>query len=307
MSCVAKLLGSSPLTPLEARILLSYVLNWPRTALITRANELLPNDLSERFLALQAQRISGKPIAQLVGSREFFGLDFDVTRHVLIPRPETELLVECVLDAVQKISLPRILDLGTGSGAIAIAIAYARPDAQIVATDCCTDALNIACRNAKRLLGDAALMLPPPRLANHHHSVFSSHPTQSRLTLCCGDWFKALNKSYFSVPVQFDVIVSNPPYISILDPHLCEGDLLFEPLDALTDYADGLSAIRTIIASSVTWLAPGGKIWIEHGHNQAKEVRSLLNTYGLYSIHSVRDLAGIERVTGGSVSRPYDK
>ncbi|CAG7603176.1 peptide chain release factor N(5)-glutamine methyltransferase [Candidatus Vallotia tarda] len=302
MKCVKQLLKSSPLAALEARILLAYALNWPRTALITRANDFLPNFLVDRFLELQAQRVIGKPIAQLVGSREFFGLDFNVTPHVLIPRPETELLVECALAAVHKIRFPRILDLGTGSGAIAIAIAHARPDARIIATDYCTYALDVARQNARRLLGDAALMQPLPTLVPNHNSS-SDGLTHPHFILRHGDWFNALDKAYQAVPAQFDVIVSNPPYIRVSDPHLCEGDLRFEPLYALTDYANGLSAIHTIISGSVIWLSPGGKIWIEHGHNQAKTVRSMFYTYGLDSIRSIRDLAGIERVTGGAVRK----
>ncbi|WP_225721455.1 HemK/PrmC family methyltransferase [Candidatus Vallotiella sp. (ex Adelges kitamiensis)] len=302
MRCVSQLLQSSPLALPEARILLAYVLNWPRTALITRANNFLPDAVSSRFLGLQAQRVAGKPIAQLVGSREFFGLDFKVTPHVLIPRPETELLVECTLDAIRAIHLPHILDLGTGSGAIAITIAHARPDARVVATDYCTYALDVAQRNAHRLLGDAAFILPLPTLAKNHNFVFSGNLTQPRLMLCHGDWFNALNTMYHTAPVYFDIIVSNPPYIAALDPHLSEGDLRFEPLNALTDHADGLSAIHSIVSKSTAWLSPGGKIWIEHGHNQAQAVRTLLDTYGFDSIRSIRDLSGIERVTGGSVN-----
>jgi release factor glutamine methyltransferase len=300
MTCVAQLLRNSPLAPLEARILLAHVLDWPRTALITRADDTLPNALSARFLALQARRVEGEPIAQLVGSREFFGLDFDVTPHVLIPRPETELLVECALNAVRTIPSPRILDLGTGSGAIAIAIAHTRPDARIVATDRCAGALDVARRNARRLLGDAALAPALPVSAARHDLVTSGTPTQPRLALRHGTWFDALSEPHRTTPARFDAIVSNPPYIAASDPHLREGDLRFEPLDALTDHADGLSAIRAIVTGSVAWLAPGATLWLEHGYDQAEAVRALLDAHGFNSVRSVRDLAGIERVTCGS-------
>jgi release factor glutamine methyltransferase len=232
-------------------------------------------------MAWQAQRIAGEPIAQLVGSREFFGLDFEVTPHVLIPRPETELLVECALDTVQATPRPRILDLGTGSGAIAISIAHARPDACVVATDRSAAALDVARRNARRLLGGTE--------------------AEARITFHHGDWFDALGGNALSaMPARFDAIVSNPPYIAASDPHLDAGDLRFEPLDALTDHADGLSAIRTLIAGAAPWLAPGATLWLEHGYDQAEAVRALLTAHGFGTVRSMRDLAGIERVTGGS-------
>lgn len=280
VTSVAELLRASPLPPLEARILLAHVLNWPRTTLITRADQALTEDAQACFAALQSRRIAGEPVAQLVGSREFFGLDFDVTPHVLIPRPETELLVECTLDTVRAVPSPRILDLGTGSGAIAIAIAHARPDAWIVATDRSTAALEVARRNARRLLDNTALV--SPRIAFHR-----------------GDWFDALRDAGRTLSKPFDAIVSNPPYIAASDPHLEVGDLRFEPLDALTDHADGLSAIRMIVADAAAWLAPGATLWIEHGYDQAEAVRTLLAAHGFGAVRSVRDLAGIERVAGG--------
>jgi release factor glutamine methyltransferase len=268
------LLRASPLPPLEARILLTHVLGWRRTQLITRGDEPLGRASVERYQALEARRMAGEPVAQLVGAREFFGLDFEVTPHVLIPRPETELLVETALATLENISRPRVLDLGTGTGAIAVAIAATRPDAQVWALDRSAEALVVAARNAARLL-DAKR--PGGAVAFEQ-----------------SDWYDSLDPA-----LRFDVIVSNPPYIACGDPHLSEGDLRFEPRGALTDEADGLSAIRTIVAGAPARLAVNGALWIEHGYDQAEAVRGLLTTQGFAWVCSERDLAGIERISGG--------
>nr|WKF57448.1 Release factor glutamine methyltransferase [Paraburkholderia busanensis] len=270
----AALLRASPLPALEARILLTHVLGWRPTQLITRADEALDAASVERYRALEARRVAGEPVAQLVGAREFFGLDFEVTPHVLIPRPETELLVETVLTALEGLSRPRVLDLGTGTGAIAVAIASMRPDAQVHALDRSADALAVATRNAARLL-DAKRPGGPVLLSQ-------------------SDWYATLDAA-----LRFDVIVSNPPYIASGDPHLSEGDLRFEPRGALTDEADGLSAIRAIIAGAPARLAANGVLWIEHGYDQAEAVRALLIAQGFAQVRSERDLAGIERISGG--------
>jgi release factor glutamine methyltransferase len=213
-------------------------------------------------------------VAQLVGTREFFGLAFDVTPDVLIPRPETELLVETTLAAVDGLSRPRVLDLGTGTGAIAVAIASMRPDAQIWALDRSAQALAVATRNAARLLD-------------------AGRPGGA-VTFMQSDWYASLDAA-----LRFDVIVSNPPYIASGDPHLSEGDLRFEPRGALTDEADGLSAIRQIVAGAPVRLAAGGVLWIEHGYDQAEAVRGLLIAQAFAQVRSERDLAGIERISGG--------
>jgi release factor glutamine methyltransferase len=270
----AALLRASPLPPLEARILLTHVLGWQRTQLITRGDEPLDDASVERYRALEARRVAGEPVAQLVGAREFFGLDFEVTPDVLIPRPETELLVETTLAAMENISRPRVLDLGTGTGAIAVAIASMRPDAQVWALDRSADALAVATRNATRLLD---VKRPGGAVAFKQ-----------------SDWYESLDAT-----LRFDVIVSNPPYIASGDPHLSEGDLRFEPRGALTDEADGLSAIRAIVAGAPARLAVGGALWIEHGYDQAEAVRGLLSAQGFAQVCSERDLAGIERISGG--------
>jgi release factor glutamine methyltransferase len=267
---VAGLLRASLLPQLEARILLMHVLGWRRTELITRDHLPLPEEAVARFEALSARRLAGEPIAQLTGAREFFGLEFDVTPDVLIPRPETELLVELALEAIADTPNARVLDLGTGTGAIAISIAHARDDARVWAVDRSAAALDVARGNAARLL------------------------ERNAITFVESDWTAAVDPS-----LLFEAIVSNPPYIASGDPHLEQGDLRFEPRGALTDDADGLSAIRTIVEGAPFLLALDGSLWIEHGFDQADAVRRLLQARGFTEVHSKRDLAGIERATGG--------
>ncbi|MFK4448130.1 release factor glutamine methyltransferase [Caballeronia udeis] len=271
MTTVAALLHASALPALETRILLEHVLGWRRTELITRDDEELAEQSVGRFEALARRRAAGEPIAQLVGTREFFGLEFEVTPDVLIPRPETELLVEIALEQMSGIEAPRVLDLGTGSGAIAVGIAFARDDARVWAVDRSAEALAVAARNASRLLS-------PER----------------KITLLKSNWTDALEPA-----LRFEVIVSNPPYIAQNDPHLSEGDLRFEPRTALTDEADGLAAIRAIIQTAPFFLATGGSLWLEHGYDQAADVRAQLTARGFSDVRSERDLAGIERVSGG--------
>jgi release factor glutamine methyltransferase len=270
MTTVAGLLRASPLPALEARILLEHVLGWRRTELITRDDEELPEESVDRFEALARRRTDGEPIAQLVGTREFFGLSFDVTPDVLIPRPETELLVEIALAKIEGMHEPRVLDLGTGSGAIAVAIASSRHDAKVWAVDRSAEALAVAAANASKFGIDRSL------------------------TFVQSNWTEALDPAQ-----RFEVIVSNPPYIAQNDPHLAEGDLRFEPRAALTDEADGLSAIRTIIQTAPFFLATNGSLWLEHGYDQAEDVRALLTARGFSDVRSEYDLAGIERASGG--------
>ncbi|CAM2149223.1 peptide chain release factor N(5)-glutamine methyltransferase [Paraburkholderia tropica] len=268
------LLRASPLPALEARILLMHVLGWRRTQLITRGDEALDAAPVAAFRALEARRVAGEPIAQLVGAREFFGLDFDVTPDVLIPRPETEQLVETALAALEGIAQPRVLDLGTGSGAIAVAIASARPDARVWAVDRSEAALAVAARNAAKLL--------------------DARRPGGALSFVAGSWYDTLDAA-----LRFEVIVSNPPYIANGDPHLDQGDLRFEPRGALTDEADGLSCLRAIVDGAPARLVAGGVLWMEHGYDQAAAVRALLDARGFAEVRSEQDLAGIERISGG--------
>ncbi|MGZ2743560.1 peptide chain release factor N(5)-glutamine methyltransferase [Burkholderia stagnalis] len=268
------LLRASPLDALDARVLLGHALGWTRTQLITRGDEPLDAAVVERYRQLEARRVAGEPVAQLVGMREFFGRPFDVTPDVLIPRPETELLVEAALDAIDGIPHPAVLDLGTGSGAIAVSIAAERPDARMWALDRSPAALAVAAGNGDKLLD-------PHRPGGPVHWLLS-------------DWYAALDPA-----LAFNTIVSNPPYIAQHDPHLAQGDLRFEPRGALTDDADGLTAIRAIVAGARAHLKPGGTLWIEHGYDQAEAVRALLAAHGFIAVESLADLAAIERTTGG--------
>lgn len=262
---VASLLRQPPLDALEARILLSHALQLSRVQLITQSERTLTEQECAAVATLFNRRLQGEPVAYILGEREFFGLPLHASPDVLIPRPETELLVELALDRLP--DKARVLDMGTGSGAIAIAISHTRADAIVTALDASEAALAVARRNAER----------------HHAAVRLVH----------SDWYSALGGE------QFDMIVSNPPYIEAGDPHLSQGDLRFEPVDALTDHGDGLTAIRTIVAGTASHLVSGGWLLMEHGYNQAAKVRELLIRQGFHDVQSWQDLAGIERVTGG--------
>ena len=262
---IGALLRHVPVAPLETRILLSYALGLSRVQLITQSERTLDSKEARHITTLFQRRIEGEPIAYIVGEREFYGLMLSTTPDVLIPRPETELLVELAIERLP--ANANVLDMGTGSGAIAIAIAHARNDVHVAALDASAAALAIARRNALR------------------HAV--------QVEFLQSDWYAAVGDR------QFDMIVSNPPYIVAGDRHLAEGDLRFEPVDALTDHADGLSALRTIIAGAPAHLRPGGWLLMEHGYDQASAVRKLLHAQGFDAIQSWRDLAGIERASGG--------
>jgi release factor glutamine methyltransferase len=263
---IAAVQAGLPLDPLENRILLCHATGLTRVQLITQGDRALAPDEAARLDALVARRLRGEPIAYIVGKREFFGLDFQVGPAVLIPRPDTELIVELALERLPR-QAPRLLDMGTGSGAIAVAVARTRPDAAVTALDVSPDALAVAQANAT---------------ANG-----------ARVRFLHSSWFDALDAGDI-----FDVIASNPPYIAAGDDHLAQGDLRFEPVGALTDHADGLSALRTIITGSPRHLVPGGWLLLEHGYDQAAAVRTLLLDAGFADVQSWQDLAGIERVSG---------
>lgn len=266
------LLRDGELPRLETQMLLQHVLKVSRAWLIAHDTDLLHEEGLHEFHRLVSRRLAGEPMAYLVGQREFMGHSFQVEPGVLIPRPETELLVETALAVLATCpsERPRVLDLGTGSGAIAISIALARPDAVVVATDITDEALTIARRNAEALC--------------------------AKVIFLKGRWFDPL----VGQP-PFDLIVSNPPYIHRDDPHLQQGDLRFEPGTALTDGADGLEALAHIAANAPRWLTPGGALWMEHGFDQAAAVRGLLSDAGFRQVNSHIDLAGIERISGGNL------
>jgi release factor glutamine methyltransferase len=249
----------------EARLLLGHVLDKSAAWLLAHGEQVLDEDDLLAFASLAARRAGGEPVAYLVGRREFFGRDFEVSPAVLIPRPETELLVETALANAG--ATARILDLGTGSGCIAITLALELHLAHVTAVDASAAALVVARRNA------------------------DSH--SARLRFVQSDWFDALGEE------SFDLIVANPPYIAAADPHLAAGDLRHEPATALASGADGLDALRRIIARAPAHLAPGGQLWLEHGYDQAAAVQELLFAAGLTDAEQHRDLAGIIRVSGG--------
>jgi release factor glutamine methyltransferase len=253
----------------DARVLLRAVLRTTDAQIATHPERELTDDERRQFLTLAQRRRAGEPVAYLTGEREFYGLAFQVTPAVLIPRPETELLVDLALERETPGRALRALDLATGSGCIAIAIAKNCRNAQVTATDVSPAAIALARENAA--VHDAAIEFVE------------------------SDWFDALSGR------RFDVIVANPPYVAAGDHHLNEGDLRFEPRAALVAGPTGYECIVKIIAQSARHLLAGGWLLIEHGYDQAERVRARLDEAGYKGIFSARDLAGIERVSGGQV------
>ena len=298
----ARLSNELTLPPNSARIevqcLLQHVLNVPRAWLLAHPEYRLDQPQQSRYDELLQRRLAGEPIAYILGEREFFGLNFKVTPATLIPRPETELLVELALQRIPStLSRPnghplprageglgergwgrvrefRILDLGIGSGAIALAIAHNRPHACVQGCDATSAALEVARNNAQRL------------------DIANASFVQS-------DWYEALGAQLF------DLIVSTPPYVAANDPHLEQGDLRFEPASALASGADGLQDIRRIVSGAPAHLHPGGWLLLEHGYDQAERVRELFRQAGFSAVFSACDLAGIERVSGGRAAQYF--
>lgn len=255
--------------PVDLRLLLEHALGLSHVQLVTQSERELDEKEARLVSELLMRRHSGEPVAHIVGKREFYGMPFAITPDVLIPRPETELLVELAISRLPENGA--LLDLGTGSGAIAVAVAHERPDASVTATDVSSAALDVARENARR------------NLANGRDIRFHQ-----------GEWFAAL-----PAPFCFDLIVSNPPYIVAGDVHLSQGDLRYEPKGALTDSGDGLSAFRELTAHASGWLNRNGWLLMEHGYDQAQAVRKLLLANGFTAVQSWKDLAGILRVSGG--------
>lgn len=261
---VGALLAGSGLPAGEARALLAEVLGTRRERLIAFPEKPVGAVAAARFAALAARRRAGEPLAYVLGRREFYGRAFTVSPSVLVPRPETELLVDLALEALRDLSTPRVLDLGTGSGCIAVTLALERADAQVVAADASPDALAIAQANAAAL--------------------------GARMQFIESDWFG-------SVAGSFDLIVANPPYVAAGDPHLA--GLSHEPLHALTDHGDGLSCLRTIAMHAPEHLKPGGYLLVEHGYDQGAQVRRMLLATGFEQVRTVKDAMGIDRVCHG--------
>jgi release factor glutamine methyltransferase len=260
------LLNASDTPRLDAEILLAHALQKPRSYLYTWPDAKLTTCQWCHFKTLLTRRCEGEPIAYIIGYREFWSLALTVTPTTLIPRPETERLVELALEQIPLHSQTRVADLGTGSGAIALAIAHERPHTQVVATDSDPATLAIAKDNAHRL--------------------------NVSLEIRQGDWCEALASEE-----EFAVIVSNPPYLAETDPHLWQGDLRYEPPLALVAGDDGLDAIRIIIKQALPHLKPGGWLFLEHGYDQATSVSDLLSRAGYTSVTIHQDNAALDRVT----------
>lgn len=272
MTIIASLLRNaqlpeSPTERLDAELLLAAALGKSRSYLRTWPERIVSSEVAELFDSYIARRRAGEPVAYILGQQGFWTLDLEVAPHTLIPRPETELLVETALE-VQAGGPAQVLDLGTGSGAIALALASERPVWSVTAVDRIDEAVALAERNRQRLGLDNV-------------RVLASH------------WFQQLNDQ------QFDLILSNPPYIPSQDPHLVQGDVRFEPSSALVAGHDGLDDLRTIIAQAPSHLQPGGWLLLEHGYDQAPAVCDLLREHGFVEVCSRADLAGHPRISMG--------
>lgn len=255
----------------EAELLLVHALGKPRSWLIAHDSDSLDPVVLRAYRAMVERRAVGEPVAYITGRRGFWTFDLDVSQATLIPRPETELLVELALERLPVDTAAAVADLGTGSGAIALAIAHERRHAKVVATDRSVDALSVAEGNARRLgLG---------------------------VEFARGDWFDAV------VGRRFALVVSNPPYIEAADPHLARGDLRFEPPHALASGADGLDAIRRIVDEAPGYLEEEGWLLVEHGWNQGDAVRVLFDARGYREVSTIHDLEGRDRVSCGRWSR----
>jgi release factor glutamine methyltransferase len=269
------LLRASALASTEAKILMAHVIEkhyqLPRSALLSQDDLQLNIRALEEWQTLVTKRLQGEPIAYLIGKKGFHNIELFVAPGVLIPRPETELLVEIGLREIERLhGLAKVLDLGTGSGAIALAIASEAAQALVTATDQSKEALEIAKVNAKQL------------------------QVGSRVQFFQGNWYEALESDS-----SFDIILSNPPYIAAQDTHLSQGDLRFEPISALTDHAGGLTCLRAIIEGAKARLNPNGLLAVEHGFDQSDAVITLMKTAGLSDVQTHLDLAGHYRVASG--------
>lgn len=266
MTTIRDLIAASGLSRLESALLLIHVSGATRAWLLAHDDEALPPVQEAAFLGLAARRRAGEPIAYLLGEREFYGRPFAVTPAVLIPRPETEHLIDAALERVGRDRAARVVDLGSGSGAIAVTLALEAPQWEVAAVDLSADALAVARANADAL--------------------------GARVSFCHGSWYQPL-----PADARYDLIASNPPYIRADDHHLDEGDVRFEPRLALTDEGDGLSCLRAIAAGALSRLLPGGWLMVEHGYDQGAACRELFVAAGLRRVETLRDLAGQERLT----------
>ena len=273
MTIIASLIRSaelpdSPTARLDVELLLAAALGKPRSFLHTWPERIVSSEAALKFASYLQRRQTGEPVAYILGQQGFWKLDLEVAPHTLIPRPETEMLVEAALELVPAFAPAKVLDLGTGTGAIGLALASERPAWHVTAVDRVLEAVALAERNRQRLqLGNAQVM--------------SSH------------WFDSLQGK------RFDLIISNPPYIAAEDPHLVTGDVRFEPNSALVAGADGLDDLRLIIDQAPAHMKPEGWLLLEHGYDQGAAVRDLLSSHGFDKIQTRRDLGDHERITFG--------
>lgn len=275
MTIIASLLRNaelpdSPTARLDVELLLAAALGKPRSFLHTWPERIVSTEAAQAFDGFLKRRRTGEPVAYILGQQGFWNIDLEVATHTLIPRPETEMLVETALELLPSTIPHRLLDLGTGTGAIALSLAKDRPQWTVTAVDRVDEAVELAERNRQRL-----------HLDNAH--VMRSH------------WFSAVEGQ------RFDLILSNPPYIASNDPHLVEGDVRFEPSSALVSGTDGLDDLRLIVSQAPAHLEPGGWLLLEHGYDQGAAVRELLDRHGFEQIQTRRDLGDHERITFGRV------
>ena len=275
MTIIASLLRNaelpdSPTARLDVELLLAAALGKPRSFLHTWPERIVSTEAAQTFEGYLKRRRTGEPVAYILGQQGFWNIDLEVATHTLIPRPETEMLVETALELLPGAIPHRLLDLGTGTGAIALSLAKDRPQWAVTAVDRVEEAVDLAERNRLRLHLDNA-------------QVLRSH------------WFSAVQDQ------RFDLILSNPPYIASNDPHLAEGDVRFEPSSALVSGSDGLDDLRLIVSQAPEHLEAGGWLLLEHGYDQGAAVRELLNLHGFEQIQTRRDLGDHERITFGRV------
>lgn len=264
----AAALAGSESARLDAEVLLGFCLDDTRTALYAHPERVVADACAQRYRSLVRRRAAGVPVAYLTGQREFWSLTLRVTPSTLVPRPETELLVAEALERMPRRGMPRVVDLGTGCGAVALALATERPGARMVASDVSAAALDVARTNARTL----------------------GHP---QLALVRTSWMEGFAAQ------AFDLVAANPPYVADHDPHLERGDPAHEPRLALAAGPDGLDAVRAIASAARSRLRPGGWLLLEHGRDQGAAVRALLAEGGYRSVGTAADAAGLERVSAG--------
>lgn len=297
---------------LDAQLLMMKVMSYSRTDLITKDDTILSQEQEQAFTNLIQKRLAGHPIAHLIGERDFWNLTLKVTPATLIPRPDTEILVEKAINLIKEHNLKKVLDLGTGTGAIILSLKHDCPEIEATAVDFSEDALTVAKDNASTynlnvnfLRGswfEALNNQEPQQATEEQQTAKSSEVTSKEDSLGEEETLKAKPENKL-VSQLFDLIVSNPPYIEDEDPHLKEGDVRFEPITALAAGKDGLDDIRLITKQAPQHLKQGGYLVFEHGYNQAKQVQQIMAEHGFTQIETIKDYGGNDRVTLGRLTK----